>query len=396
MSWYKTGTVTVTNGSTAVTGAGTLFVGAVSAGDAFVGPTGQVYEVVAVISATQLTISPSYQGSSQPGAAYGIFPTYAALVSFNTRLNALLVNYESVLTGAGAGKFLNGTAAAPGVSFVGDTDTGVRWVSSNTLALVTGGADRVVVSNSAMEVKVPVTGAAVQSSPTDFTPGKIMLTGSALAINTLPVIGNASVTDNSIKTGFYAYQVSGGAVSSGGPAGASFGNLLHSRRAGSGGEAQMLFVDSGSAAAPPGSIWSRWRLLGDWSPWVRHYTQSSVLGAVSQSGGVPTGALIETGSNANGRWEKYANGTMNVTRTILNFSDVTVASGNIFQSLEVPFDFPVTFIEPPVVSLSVRSSSSVWGNGRPTSNNAGVGRLYAPISIAGLVIVDIEVTGRWF
>tara|TARA_R110002073_G_scaffold329390_1_gene511797 strand:+ start:3693 stop:4124 length:432 start_codon:yes stop_codon:yes gene_type:complete len=114
MSWYKTGTVTVTNGSTAVTGAGTLFVGAVSAGDAFVGPTGQVYEVVAVISATQLTISPSYQGSSQPGAAYGIFPTYAALVSFNTRLNALLVNYESVLTGAGAGKFLNGTAAAPG------------------------------------------------------------------------------------------------------------------------------------------------------------------------------------------------------------------------------------------------------------------------------------------
>ena len=290
----------------------------------------------------------------------------------------------------------DGTAAAPSLAFRLDPKTGIYRFGPDVLGFSTDGVSRATLGVSAFNINLPITGAAVQSSPTDFTPGKIMLTGSALAINTLPVIGNASVTDNSIKTGFYAYQLSGGAISSGGPAGASFGTLWHSKRTASGGEAQMMLVDSGSSAAPPGSVWSRTRLTGEWSSWTLHYTQRNVLGTVSQSGGAPTGALIETGSNANGRWEKYANGTMNVTRTILNFSDVTVASGNIFQSLEVPFDFPVTFIEPPVVSLSVRSSSSVWGNGRPTSNNAGVGRLYAPISIAGLIIVDIEVTGRWF
>jgi hypothetical protein len=177
MSWYKTGTVTVTNGSATVTGAGTLFVGAVQAGAAFVGPNRQVYEVVAVISATQLTISPAYVGSSQPGAAYGIFPTYAALVSFNTRLNTLLVNYESVLTGAGAGKFLNGTAALPSMSFVSDPDTGLYRPASNQMAASTGGVRRWLLSNTAFQVDVPITGTAVTQNDLDMTSGRLMKVG---------------------------------------------------------------------------------------------------------------------------------------------------------------------------------------------------------------------------
>lgn len=38
------------------------------------------------------------------------------------------------------------------------------------------------------------------------------------------------------------------------------------------------------------------------------YGRDSVLGAVSQSGGVPTGALMEYGSNANGEYWRYAGG----------------------------------------------------------------------------------------
>ena len=40
------------------------------------------------------------------------------------------------------------------------------------------------------------------------------------------------------------------------------------------------------------------------------YNQSNIIGTVSQSGGVPTGAIIERGSNANGEFVKYADGTM--------------------------------------------------------------------------------------
>lgn len=44
------------------------------------------------------------------------------------------------------------------------------------------------------------------------------------------------------------------------------------------------------------------------------YIQSNILGTVSQSSGVPTGAIIERGSNANGEYVKYADGTLICTK----------------------------------------------------------------------------------
>ena len=126
----------------------------------------------------------------------------------------------------------DGTAAAPSLAFRLDPKTGIYRFGPDVLGFSTDGVSRATLGVSAFNINLPITGAAVQSSPTDFTPGKIMLTGSALAINTLPVIGNASVTDNSIKTGFYAYQLSGGAISSGGPAGDACGLWIISRAAG--------------------------------------------------------------------------------------------------------------------------------------------------------------------
>lgn len=38
--------------------------------------------------------------------------------------------------------------------------------------------------------------------------------------------------------------------------------------------------------------------------------QSSILGPVSQIAGVQTGAFIETGTNGNGEYVKYADGTL--------------------------------------------------------------------------------------
>ena len=49
---------------------------------------------------------------------------------------------------------------------------------------------------------------------------------------------------------------------------------------------------------------------GSWLPWREVFTTGNILGTVSQSGGIPTGAIIERGSNANGRYTKYADGTV--------------------------------------------------------------------------------------
>src|SRR3546814_4573132 len=67
MPWYKTGTVSVTNGSVNVVGAGTAFIENVLAGDAFRGPDDRVYEVAAVVSATQLTLASNYGGATAAG-----------------------------------------------------------------------------------------------------------------------------------------------------------------------------------------------------------------------------------------------------------------------------------------------------------------------------------------
>ena len=46
------------------------------------------------------------------------------------------------------------------------------------------------------------------------------------------------------------------------------------------------------------------------------YAQSTILGTVSQSAGVPTGAIIQRGSNSNGRFVRFADGTQICTREI--------------------------------------------------------------------------------
>jgi len=46
------------------------------------------------------------------------------------------------------------------------------------------------------------------------------------------------------------------------------------------------------------------------------YKQDNILGTVSESGGVPTGAIIERGSNSNGEFVKYADGTIICMRVV--------------------------------------------------------------------------------
>jgi hypothetical protein len=68
------------------------------------------------------------------------------------------------------------------------------------------------------------------------------------------------------------------------------------------------------------------------------YGQGNILGTVSQSAGVPTGAIIERGSNANGEFVKYADGTLecwrygeiNLTITQLSSADFPVAFNHNF------------------------------------------------------------------
>ena len=88
-----------------------------------------------------------------------------------------------------------------------------------------------------------------------------------------------------------------------------------------------------------GLIWYRRRAASVFDAWRAMVTQNTIVGTVSQSGGVPTGAAMEPGSNANGEFKRYADGTMECWRTLA----ASAAAG-------VVWTFPAAFSAPPVVN----------------------------------------------
>jgi len=76
---------------------------------------------------------------------------------------------------------------------------------------------------------------------------------------------------------------------------------------------------------------------------------SAIVGTVSQSSGVPTGAIIERGSNANGEFVKYADGTLICTGTIAGPTTL-LSNGNLTITLPATFSNTTyvssTFVEP--------------------------------------------------
>lgn len=76
------------------------------------------------------------------------------------------------------------------------------------------------------------------------------------------------------------------------------------------------------------------------------YKKRNILGAVSQSAGAPTGAILERGSNANGEYVKLADGTLICTRSIsLNIGAPVATPGSRFRgSNGYKWIYPAVFV----------------------------------------------------
>ena len=113
--WYRTGTVSVTNGSTTVTGSGTSWIAGVGIGEAFYGPDGRIYEIANIVSATQLTLGSAYLGSNQTGQSYQIVPTQSYIRDLAAQAAQLVADYAGIASNAGTGKFGDGMLASPAI-----------------------------------------------------------------------------------------------------------------------------------------------------------------------------------------------------------------------------------------------------------------------------------------
>lgn len=272
MALYATGTVSVTAGSTTVSGSGTSWFGSLQAGWIFVGPDGVSYGISDVVSATQITLTRNYMGVTAAAQSYECFPTMSLAGDLAASFQSLISQFQGIIDAAGAGKFENGTESAPGITFTADPDTGLRRAGSNDVALVAGGSDQLRLSGGA------ASGDAVQADKYDATPGKLLTAGAfglGLAGSNTNQWDSDDLDDITIS-GFWRYAT----TTVNAPTGS--GVVIHVNKIASAGIGQMMQLAIGAS----GEL--NVRHLDDgsgWSDWVQHAT-------LNASGELDLGGLV--------------------------------------------------------------------------------------------------------
>ena len=267
MTQIKAGTVTVTNGSATVTGSGTSWLGNVEPGDYFIvressGIVGRsvVYEVGGVASDTSLSLTAPWGGASASGVAYVIYVDF------------LSMGYAKLLPAD--------LESAPIYN-----KTTQKLINGDIMGGLGSAATRDVTTSS-----------------TDTTLGRLLKVGDhgLGAVGPNNVLGVKFSYDDEGQTpnGFYKDSDDNLNLNGYFITGRNFGNNFAIR----------MSRINGISDIP--AIFARHQQASIWQKEVELYHTGNILGTVSQSGGVPTGAIIERGSNANGQYAKFADGSV--------------------------------------------------------------------------------------
>ena len=106
---------------------------------------------------------------------------------------------------------------------------------------------------------------------------------------------------------------------------------------------------------------------------------------------------IESGSNANGKYMKYADGTMICTKTIAFTGAVNTPSGALYESVNIDLgNFAQSFYSTPCVSLTTSTYGVVAGARTITKSYAGVTNILRSTSMSNLTAdIYLIAIGRW-
>lgn len=188
---------------------------------------------------------------------------------------------------------------------------------------------------------------------------------------------------NSVETfGFYYAS-----VLTQGPTGEQYGWLLVQ-------PLSSTYIAQTFTSAVTGQVWNRTKLNGTWSAWGRSVTSTNLVGTTSISGGLPTGAVIQSGNNANGFYTRYADGTQICT----GFgAGLTPAATGIST---VTWTYPIAFSSVPgFISLTgnVGAGADVRNyTGQATYNNASNTSTVFTTYMAAIVGCYVLAIGRWY
>ena len=336
------------------------------------------------------TASVQFQTGTSGRAEIGTIgsDTFSVKVSADgtTFSDAIVIPVADASLSAPGGVLLpDGSAVAPGLRFAADTDTGLHRPAANQLGLVTAGVVRASVSDTAVQIDLPVTGTAVTQTAADTTAGRLLKVSD---FGLGGFTGDVSAGASGLPTRFLRFDADANT-----PDGARW-HGVHIQRASSDGQgAQIAIREVG-----PSTMAVRIRgagTPGTWSAWNVLYGRTNILATVSQTSGVPTGGLIETGSNANGIWRRFACGLQICWRLDLSAATVNTANGTLFRSASVTWTFPAAFIAAPVVTGQADPVDMWMTAALPITTSVAL-RLSSAISVATATAFRAVATGRWF
>lgn len=349
LSDYTSGRISLTNGSTTVTGTGTLFnVAKFREGD-----TLQIQNLTAVIASvnsdTSLTLTAPWTGTTLTNAVYRAryLPDGARVTAQATTLIELLGN-GNLQSIAGLT-----SAADKGIMFTGAGTAGTFDLTAAARELLND------TSYAAMRLTLGLSPDQIADMLQDSF-GVYITTG----VNLDTLLPGAR--------GLYSYSTG----ATGFPLNAGLW-FVETQRMYSGANAGMRqiatqYFPSGS---PEPLMYVRVRSgAGTWGAWR------------------PLTPVY--GSNNNGWYARYADGTQICISTNLSTSGSNTASGNVFKSSSVAWNFPSAFSAAPSV-IGNTNANNAWVTAEGTATAASIA-VFLPFSFTGSLNLRVVAIGKWY
>jgi hypothetical protein len=177
----------------------------------------------------------------------------------------------------------------------------------------------------------------------------------------------------------------------------AWGALLSGGDSVSGGIIGRAYISSAT-----GEMHSQGRQSNTWTDWRKQYDNRNILGTVSQSAGVPTGAIIQRGGNANGQFTRFADGTQDCWAIVETGTTPSAPYGSLFTTSNRNWIYPMAFVDGNVAffpsTVSGAGGDYTWcgvGDTPIQATNASY-RGWRPVSVSLSITVSLLAKGRWY